>query len=190
MDKKLVEHVMIPLDEFPVVGEDATLVEALRALDDAQSRLPAGRQPYRAVLVKDRDKRVVGKLGQWAFLMALEPKYAVHEDLERLDRANVDPELVASMMEHYSLFQNSLSDLCQRAAGIRVRDVMRPVENSIGAQAPLTQAIHRMVLAQSLSLLVTRGADVVGLIRLSDVFEAVADYMRDLSAGGRRGKGK
>ena len=37
MDKKLVEHVMIPLDEFPVVGEDATLVEALRALDEAQS---------------------------------------------------------------------------------------------------------------------------------------------------------
>lgn len=184
MDKKLVEHVMIPLDEFPVVGDDATLAEALRALDKAQSRLPAGRQPYRAVLVEDKNKRVVGKLGQWAFLMALEPKYAVHEDLERLDRANVDPELVASMMEHYSLFQNSLSDLCRRAAGIRVRDVMRPVEDSISAQAPLSQAIHRMVLGQSLSLLVTRGAHVVGLIRLSDLFEAVADYMRDLSASG------
>lgn len=178
MDEKLVRNVMIPLEECPVVSNDSTLVDALLALDEAQKRLPSGRQPYRAVLVEDEKNRVVGKLGQWAFLMALEPKYAVHKDLGRLARAGVDPELITSMMEHYRFFQDSLSDLCHRASGIRVRDVMRPVEDSIDELAPLSQAIHQMVLAQTLSILVTRGSTVVGLIRLSDLFDVVGEHMK------------
>ena len=178
MDRKLVKDVMIPLEECPVVASDGVLSDALRALDEAQKRLPSGRQPYRAVLVVDADQKVIGKLGQWAFLMALEPKYAVHKDLGRLARAGVDPELVSAMMHHYQFFQDSLSDLCRRAAGMKTRDVMRPVEDSIDESAPLSQAIHKMVLSQTLSVLVTRGAEAVGLIRLSDLFDEVAEEMK------------
>ena len=178
MDEKQVKDVMISLEEYPVVKEDAVLVDALLALDDAQKRLPSGRQPYRAVLVVDENKNVVGKLGQWVFLTALEPKYAVYGDMGKLARAGVNPQLITSMMEHYRFFQDRLPDLCRRAAGISVRDVMRPVEDSIDENAPLSQAIHKMVLGQTLSILVTSGASVVGLIRLSDLFDVVADYMK------------
>jgi CBS domain-containing protein len=178
MDRKRVKDLMIPLEECPVVDSRATLSEALLALDEAQKRLPSGRQPYRAVLVKDEDGRIVGKLGQWAFLMALEPKYAVHKDLGRLARAGVDPELVSAMMHHYQFFQDSLRDLCRRASTMTVREVMRPVEDNIDEDAPLNQAIHKLVLSQTLSVLVTRGAEVVGLIRLSDLFDEVAVEMK------------
>ncbi len=178
MDKTIVKDVMIRLEEYPVVSADATLADALLALEEAQKRLPPGRQPYRAVLVVDRDKRVVGKLGQWAFLMALEPKYAVHGDMGKLARAGVDPALIDSMMEHYRFFQDSLSDLCARAAGIRVSDIMRPVGDSVDESAPLSHAIHKMVLGQTLSILATSGAEAVGLVRLSDLFDVVADYMK------------
>jgi CBS domain-containing protein len=178
MDKTAVKDVMIPLEEYPVVSEDATLVDALLALDEAQNKLPPGRQPYRAVLVVDRGRQVVGKLGQWTFLMALEPKYAVHGDMGRLAKAGVDPGLIESMMEHYRFFQDSLSDLCARAAGIGVREIMRPVGDSVDEGAPLSHAIHKMVLGQTLSILATRGAEAVGLVRLSDLFDVVADYMK------------
>jgi CBS domain-containing protein len=180
MDKTAVKDVMIPLKEYPVVSEDATLVDALLALDEANSRLPAGRQPYRAVLVAERRGHVVGKLGQWALLMALEPKYAVHGDMGKLARAGVDPALIESMMEHYRFFQDGLSDLCARAAGIGVREIMRPAGDSVDEGAPLSHAIHKMVLGQTLSILATRGEEVVGLVRLSDLFDVVSDYMKRL----------
>lgn len=178
MDKTTVRDVMIPLEEYPVVSATATLADALAALDEAQKRLPPGRQPYRAVLVADENKNVIGKLGQWAFLMALEPKYAVHGDMGKLARAGVDPALIESMMEHYRFFQDSLSDLCARAAGLGVREIMRPVGDSVEENAPLSHAIHKMVMGQTLSILAVRGGEVVGLVRLSDLFDVVADNMK------------
>lgn len=178
MDKTRVKEVMIPLAEYPVVASDATLLDAVVALEEAQQSLPAGRQPYRAVLVAEQGNNIIGKLGQWAFLMALEPKYFVHGDMGKLAKAGVDPALIDSMMEHYSFFQDSLPDLCSRAAGIRVRDIMRPVEDSIDENESLSQAIHKVVMHRTLSILATRESEAVGLVRLSDLFEVAADYMK------------
>ena len=178
MNKTLVKDIMVPLEDYPVVDEDATLTEALVALDEAHRRLPPGRQPYRAVLVTDKKGDIVGKLGQLVFLNALEPKYAVLGDLEKLARAGVSSEIVSSMMEHFRFLQDSLSDLCGRAGRMTVKEVMRPTKDSIAESAPLSEAIHRMVLGQTLSILVTRDSDPVGLIRLSDLFDVIADQMK------------
>lgn len=178
MDRKLVRDLMVPLEEYAVVDEDATLLDAVHALDEAQKHLPPGRQPYRAVLVTDKKGNIAGKLGQLVFLNALEPKYSVLGDLGRLARAGVSPELVSSMMEHFRFLQDSLPDLCQRASRIKVKDVMHPTKESIDESAPLSEAIHRMVLGQTLSILVTRGSDPVGLLRLSDLFDVVTDQMK------------
>ena len=53
METKTVKDLMLPLEEYAVVHEDATLREAMMALDQAQNRVHAGRQPHRAVLVAD-----------------------------------------------------------------------------------------------------------------------------------------
>jgi hypothetical protein len=178
MDKTLVRDIMVPLEDYPVVGEDATLADALVALDEAQRRLPPGRQPYRAVLVTDKKGGIVGKLGQLVFLNALEPKYAVLDDLGKLARAGVSPELVSSMMEHFRFLQDSLPDLCERAGRMKVKEVMRPTKDSIAEDAPLSEAIHGMVLGQTLSILVTRNSEPVGLIRLSDLFDVIAERIK------------
>jgi len=178
MDKKTVKDLMVPLDEYPAVGDQATVLEALEALDRAQQNLPSGRQPYRAVLVVDRNDKIVGKLGQMAFLNALEPKYNVLGDVGRLAQAGVSDEFISSMMEHYRFFQDSLNDLCRRAATLKVKDVMHSVTESIDEHASLGEAIHKIVIGQMLSILVTRGDDVVGLLRLADLFETVAGQMK------------
>jgi hypothetical protein len=182
MDKKLVKDLMVPLEEYAVVDEEDTLLDALLALDEAQKKLPPGRQPYRAVLVRGKKGDVVGKLGQLVFLNALEPKYSVLGDLGKLARAGVSPELVSSMMEHFRFLQDSLPDLCRRASMVKVKDVMHPTKESIDENAPLSEAIHRMVLGQTLSILVTRGSDPVGLIRLSELFDVIADNMKSQGA--------
>lgn len=178
MDSKKVKDLMVPLDQYAVVPEDATLLDAIIALDKAQKRLPVERQPYRAVLVADKNGAIIGKIGQLAFLTALEPKYNVLGDLEALSRAGVRSEFITSMMEHYQFFQESLPDHCLHGRSTRVKDVMRPVKEAVQEETPICEAIHKVVMLQTLSILVKRGDKVTGLLRLSDLFDEVVREMK------------
>jgi predicted transcriptional regulator len=81
-------------------------------------------------------------------------------------------------MEHYRFFQEDLRDLCSRSSRLLVKEVMRPVQQSIDENAALPEAIHKIVMWQTLFILVTRGAEVVGLLRLSDLFDAIAAELK------------
>ncbi|MBN2226143.1 MAG: CBS domain-containing protein [candidate division Zixibacteria bacterium] len=181
MQNKRVKDVMVPLSEYGVVDQNATLLEALGVFEEAMRRRDRSRQPFRAVLVLDENKKVVGKLGQLAFLKALEPKRNVLGDLSKLTRAGVSAEFINSMMDHYRFFQDDLENLCRRAIGLKVKDVMHPATECIDENAFLGEAITKIVAWQTLSILVTRGDDVVGLLRLSDLCQVVAEYMKTLS---------
>jgi CBS domain-containing protein len=178
MNDKKVKDLMVPLDEYPVVPTNATLLDVVSALDEGRKRLPAGKQPYRAVLVVDDQGKIVGKIGQLAFLASLEPKYNVLGDLDKFQTAGLSPEIVSLVMEHYRFFEESLDDLCQRRSSLKAGDAMHPLSESVEESASIFEAIHKIVMWQQLSLLVTRGDDVVGLIRLSDLYDEVASRMR------------
>ena len=182
MDSKMVKDLMVPLDDYAVISRESTLLDAIIALDQAQKNLPAGRQPYRAVLVVDDKKKVVGKIGQLAFLKALEPKYNMLGDLSRLSRAGLSSTFISSMMENFQFFQENLNDLCRRAIYIKAKDVMHPITESIEENASLHEAIHKIIMHQTLSLLVTRSDRMVGLLRLSDLFDEVAKQMKGLAS--------
>ncbi|MBD3402602.1 CBS domain-containing protein [candidate division GN15 bacterium] len=174
MEHSVVRDLMVPLDEYAVVSIDATLADAVRALDEAQARLPEGRQPHRAVLVTDHNGTIVGKIGQLAFLKGLEPKYNMMGEFDRMSRAGVSDELMSTMRNHFQLFEDPINDICERGATVPVRDVMHPVKESVAESATLTEALHHFVVWQQLSLLVTAGGKVTGLLRLSDLFEVFA----------------
>ncbi len=71
---KRVKEIMLRLSDYAVVGEDETILDALRALEKSQEKLPPGRQPHRAILVEDARGEIVGKLHHFAFLRALVPE--------------------------------------------------------------------------------------------------------------------
>ncbi|MFH1419933.1 MAG: CBS domain-containing protein [Planctomycetota bacterium] len=174
LDSKRVKDVMLPLSEYAVVSEDATLRDALAALGEAQQGLPPEREPHRAVLVVDRNRKIVGKAGQLAFLKALEPKFSVLGDLNTLTSAGVTSESVSSMIDNLEFWQGSVSANCRRAASMKIKHFMTPAAESIDENAPLTEAIHKIVLWQTLSVLVTSRGKVIGILRLSDLFAEIA----------------
>jgi len=171
MEATCVRDVMLPLDDVPTIRESATLRDAVRALAEAQERRPPGRPSYRAVLVVNDSGQVVGKLGYLSFLAALEPG---HEPLEALDRAGLAPDLIASISDHMRLLRPGLRDLCLRSAHLRVGDVMRRLDESIEEGAPLSEAIASLVRLQTLSILVRRKSEIVGLLRLADLYDLIA----------------
>ena len=64
---------------------------------------------------------------------------------------------------------------------MKAADAMHPLSESVEESASISEAIHKIVMWQQLSLLVTRGDEVVGLIRLSDLYDEVALQMKSLA---------
>jgi CBS domain-containing protein len=180
MDTKRVKDIMVPLQEYGIVDEDSTLINAIMIFDEAHRKRNRNRPPHRAVLVVDKNKKVVGKLGQLAFLKALEPQHNILTDMSKLSSAGVSEQFIASVTQHYRFFQEDLSALCAHARHIKVKDVMHPVAEHIDENASLGEAIYKIVTWETLSVLVTRGEEIVGILRLSDICNEVAEFMKRL----------
>jgi CBS domain-containing protein len=173
MDTKKVKDLMISLDNYASVHQDSTLYQAIVAIRQSQEKLAPGMQPIRAVLIVDDKKNIVGKMGHLAILRALEPKYGNIVDLEKLTRAGVSSDLIMSITNNLRLWQEDLTSIWKRAQTIKIKDVMNPVSESIDENASLTDAMHQIIMLQCLSLLVKRGSNVVGILRLSDIYHEV-----------------
>ena len=173
MADKKVEDLMLSLEEYATVSEKSTLKEALRALSLAHDDARDGRHHHRAVLVLDEDGSVVGKLTHWAVLRCLEPELLDAGDLCALPRAGLSPGFLRSILSGLPGAGESFTALCRSAARIPVRDVMVPAEEDIDAGASLTEAARLLVLNHAQSSLVGRRGQVVGILRLTDVFEEI-----------------
>lgn len=184
MEEKKVKDMMLSLDEYATVSCDATILEALAALSKAQLGLTNNRYHHRAVLALDSSGKVVGKLSHWAIIRSLEPKLLGEEDIQSLARAGLKADFIQRLTSNLSLFTGNLSRMCHDAAQIKVRDAMIPIEGGINENAPLTDAIHMLVMTHDYSTPVTRDGDVIGILRLADVFEEVADIIRCCAEAG------
>lgn len=177
-----VKDLMVPLDDYAVVSQEATMLEAIIALDEAQKKLPPDRQPHRAILAVDDRGNIVGKLGHLAFLKGLEPKYSEVGDLGMLSHVGLSQEFISSMMENLNLWKGTFVDYVQRAKRTKVKEVMHSVTENISEEATISEAVHKIVMYQTLSLLVTRGEKVVGILRVSDLFSVMTGILRKKAA--------
>jgi len=178
-----VRELMVPLEEYAVVDENATLFEAVQALEAAQEMIDREQRPYlhRAVLVQDENKKIVGKISQLDILRSLEPNYKKIGDTRAISKAGLSQEFLKAMMENLAFCETSLLNMCGRAARIQVKDFMyKPVEGDyVEAEAALCDAIHMLVMGHHQKLLVVHNNAIIGVLRLADVFMQVFSMMRE-----------
>ena len=174
------KDLMVPLAEYAIVPEEATLGEAILALEKAQKEFDPARHRHRAILVLDMNKKVVGKISMLDVLKALEPRYGKLEDNGILSRAGYSPEFLKSMMQEHSLWVHPLRYICSKAAKVKVKDFMYTptVGEYVDENVSLEEAIHMLVMGHHHSLLVTKDGKIVGILRLTDVFVAISDLIR------------
>lgn len=176
MKSILVKELMVPLDEYATVSQEANLKEAVLSLENAQKNVDPAEHKHRAILALDENGTVVGKVSMFDVLTALEPKYEELEDKGVLSRSGYSRAFIRSMLKNNYLWEEPLENICQRAPQMRVKDFMEiPAEGAyIEEEASLDEAIHQMVVERHHSLLVTRKENVVGILRFSDVFSLIA----------------
>jgi hypothetical protein len=123
-----------------------------------------------------KHEQPIGKISQIDALRALEPKY---KEIQNQDTRGAfrhfSRMFLNSMLEHHRLFDGSLEDLRKKAADIHVRDFMHTLsaDECVSEDATLDEAIHHLIMGHQQSLLVKRDDQIVGILRLTDVFSAV-----------------
>ena len=183
MKEKKVKDLMVSLSEYATVTEDATLYDAVLALEEAQENFEDKHTRYRhrAILILDKDGGVIGKLSQLDVLSALEPKYTDMMKGEGSHRYGISKEFMKSVWEDYNLFADPLDDICRKAGEQNVKTFMyTPTEGEyVSEDASIDIAIHQLILGHHQSLLVARDKKIVGVLRLTDVFAAVFHKMKE-----------
>jgi predicted transcriptional regulator len=177
MNKTCVKDLMISLNNYALVDENATVWEAMGILRRAEKRLASGQQPPRAVLVMNSNQNVVGQLGHLDFVKALEPKYHLLGNLEALSMADVNSELLDTIIDSLDFWHSDLGAVCNRLRTVSVKSIMHPISESIDESAQLAEAVHKIVLWQTPRVLVTRAGCAVGVLRLADIIAVICDYM-------------
>ncbi|MEJ2220193.1 MAG: CBS domain-containing protein [Desulfobacterales bacterium] len=168
---------MVPLEEYATVSEDANILEAIKALEDAQKAFDPKRYRHRAVLVADKQDRIVGKLSQHDIIQALEPRYKESKEHKKgaLDHLGFGSKFIETVSLQYSEWDRPLQDLYKKAFEQKVKSFMyKPTQDEyINVSAGMDETIHQLIIGKHHSLLVTDGDVIVGVVRLTDVFEFI-----------------
>jgi CBS domain-containing protein len=84
------------------------------------------------------------------------------------------------MQARYSLWDKPLNDICSKAAGLRVKSFMYTPKGGkyVREDTTMDEAIHQLVVGHHQSLLVTRSEEIVGILRLTDVFHEICGIIK------------
>lgn len=164
-----VKELMIPVADYQTLGVDASLGDVAAALSASK---------HRDILVVDGQGSFAGVLTMGDFILALEPNY------KKLNKRNLDTDvlsnrLVAEQFKEFNLWSDSLSNICSKAASIKVADAMHvPKEGHyIDADSDIEHSVHMYMVGTPQPLIVRSNGSVVGVLRMSDVFAEIVNRM-------------
>jgi len=177
-----IKDVMIGLSDYTTISENDNLASAIKELKSAQND-SRYKYKHRAALILDDEGEISGKLSMFDILKALEPKYQHFEHSDPahghigLSRFGLNQQFLNSFVDRFDLWSDTLDELVKKTAKIRVKDVMySPTKGEyVNLETPMSEAIHQFILGYHQSLLVLKERKVVGVLRLSDVFNLICE---------------
>ena len=168
MEEKHLMDIMIPLKDYAVVSQDATIREALKIMKESSERLsPEKKFRHLGILVQDAEGNIVGKLTQGDILRGIVPDY------KDIGDSRLSPIMRAEMDEIMSYISDkTFLERCKAQKDKKVRDFMTTVALSVDVNKGLGHALHIMRTSGHSGLLVTgEGRKPIGMLRLTDIYQ-------------------
>jgi predicted transcriptional regulator len=170
---KRVKDVMIPVEHYPSVRDNATLRDGIAIIEEAQLEVHLRKSLPRVLLVFDEINVLVGTVRRRDIMRGLEPKYLLSQPLEyrrKLFDIAVDPNLSELS---YDRMVRGIREQAKRP----VSDVMRPIEAILDAEDHVMKAIQEMVVSDVNLIPVLQDGQLVGVVRSVDVFHYLAQLL-------------
>ena len=157
---KVIQNIMVPLEEYPHISESAALKDAFATLHDAYA---TGKR-YRHLLVLNEAGQLTGILGMRDILRGLFPEYL--RTREKARHEGPIPDFPALTL----IWAETCETQCPKAAENAVTGFMGAIPAKVGMRDPITKAAYLLVINDTSILPVVDGERLVGVVRLIDVF--------------------
>lgn len=182
MEKMKVRELMVTTEKFPKISENASLFDALSALETAQEEFLSGKAEQRTLLVENEKKQIIGKISPIDLFKGLEKNYNKVNVEETLGKFGLKY-IWTAMRKDYNLWESPFKDLCRKAGDVHVKDFVNiPGEGqTVGAEDNLSKCFHLFVVNRHDALFVMEKNEFVGMLRFSDVYKAVSRTMKECS---------
>ena len=174
----LVPDLMLTAAKCDRIHQDMSIREAILILERSHDVRRASGEAlnYGAMLVLNNDNVVVGKLSPTEIVMNMDPIYHGQQGPEPIAHtaaAGLTPALLKSLTRNSPFRCESFEHICQNVLNLKVKDCMSPTKSNecVLESETLEEAIHKLAKGSNQSLLVTSGENIVGILRLSDVFQ-------------------
>ena len=170
MIEKLVQDIMVPLEEYPCIPDTLTLRDAISEMSVQILRKGQLSLPRVALVFDDDFSDLLGLLRRRDIMRGLEPRFMVGGSLKyqrKLFNVEIDPNL--SELSH----EKTVERVRARADRL-VRNFMIPIKATINHNDHIMKAMNEMV-DQNVSLLpVLKDDRIVGVVRSVDVLSEIA----------------
>ena len=168
VNEKRVKDILTPIEEYSTVDANGTVKEAIAVLKKSYCPVEKSQcSGHRTVLVHE-DCKLIGLLTFRALLTAIEPRFI-----------KVDQWAVPVFWE--GLF----TERCREESRKKVKDVMTPLSLvALAAEDTIIKAVHAMIKHKLGTLPVTKDGQVVGMVRINEIFHEISELMSDQPAAG------
>jgi CBS domain-containing protein len=160
-DGKKVKALMIPLEDYPHIPYWFTLRQAMAIVREAAIKFEGSFEP-RAVLVFDDKYQLMGILTLRDIIKGLEPRF-----LKETKLIKADPSLTVLFRD---LFGPNLQEQSQRP----VSEAMSPIKVLADAEDNIIKVLYLMIKENVGLMPVLEKGKVIGMIRLSDLFNEIS----------------
>jgi CBS domain-containing protein len=171
MQEKLVEDIMVPVEEYPCIRDTHTLRQAIEEMGKVQILSKKHASLPRVALVFDESFReLLGILRRRDIMRGLEPRFLVSGSLDyqrKLFNVEIDPNLSELS------YDKMIAHIRKRADRL-VREFMTPIKATIDCHDHIMKAIYEMVDQNTSLLPVLKDDRVVGVVRSVDVLNEIA----------------
>src|SRR3990172_9569340 len=150
MKEKRLMEIMIPLKDYAVVSQDATIEEALKITEECYKKLPPEKYKHQGILVKDAEGNIVGKLTQ--------------------------ADILRGLVQDYKVSDKTFLGRCKALRDKEVHEFMTTVTLTVDVNEELVHALQILETSGHRGLLVTgEGKKPIGMLRLTDIYQLVRE---------------
>jgi len=177
-EEKRVKDIMSHIEEYDKVDAEAPFCDALGKLKKNHEKIKTGAIGtfHKTMFVTDASGKIIGKLSFYDLVKGLVPEPAKEVKHSRKFYAILSSRTlevadeVTEMQKRFKWLHSTFLDLVKQETRKKVKDVMSPIDPLLKEDDSINKAIFIMFKENIRQPLVTRGAEIIGVLSLMDVF--------------------
>ena len=170
-DILVVRDVLIPLERYPHLNEKQSLYDSVQEIKEYIAGDKNKIRYAEAFVVNDKNQ-LVGKIEIVDVLHALAPSLFAADKVQKFEGKGLDfPNLTI-------LLEDSFLKKCSEQSTVAIKDFMAKIEDSVQADTPMLKVLMLMLKAKKYSFPVVEDSEVIGVVRLEEIFLELCDHCK------------